>query len=672
MVDRFADRRDAGRQLAAHLAHLKGADLVVLGLPRGGVPVAFEVARALEAPLDVFVVRKLGVPNHPELAMGALAQGGVRIINETLVDALGISREAIDAAVARETAELQRREHLYREGRARAKLEGKRVIVVDDGLATGATMRAAVAALLRLGVKEIIVAVPLASKSAYAALAKEVDTIRCLSRPDPFWAVGLWYDDFHQTTDEEVQRLLRESPVSAASPTHAAGEIGPGATQYEPVALALAESVQRLRGRDDDYDALLHLIGDADVVMLGEATHGTHEFYYERTRITQRLIDELHFTAVAVEADWPDAYAVNRYVRGAGGEAPIRALAGFRRFPAWMWRNREVLALLRNLQEHNFGLPSEQQVGFYGLDLYSLYTSAEAVIDYLEAVDLDAAARARERYACLSSFVADPQRYGLEATLGVTPSCEEQVTAQLHELRTRRAELLHDGLLAEDELFCAIENARVAKQAEAYYREMFLGRVSSWNHRDEHMMETLENLRAHLQRTRGRPAKVVVWAHNSHVGDARATEASLGGELSLGQLARQRYGRAAVLVGFSTYGGQVAAASTWGAPVEIKDVRPALPGSYEALMHAASVPAFYLPLRELAPELADLHNARLSRAIGVIYKPETERLSHYFETSWPQQFDALIHIDRSSPVVPLEPAPLEPSLEPPETYPTSM
>jgi erythromycin esterase-like protein len=432
------------------------------------------------------------------------------------------------------------------------------------------------------------------------------------------------------------------------------------------------EAAHPLTGAAHDYDSLLELVGDARFVLIGEASHGTHEFYHERAQITKRLITEKSFTAVAVEADWPDAYRVNCYVRGASGEADAsEALAGFQRFPTWMWRNTVVHAFVEWLRAHNEALPSDApKAGFYGLDLYSLFTSIEAVVGYLDKVDPEAARRARERYACLEHFGRDSESYGYATGLGLAEPCEDEVVGQLIELQRRAAEYARrDGRVAEDEFFYAEQNARLAKNAEHYYRSMFRGRVSSWNLRDRHMAETLDALVAHLDRQGGRRTKVVVWAHNSHLGDARATEMGDGGELNLGQLVRERYGRETVLVGFSTYSGTVTAASDWGGAAERKRVRPALQGSYEELFHDAGLPRFLLPLRDDGTAAQGLRRPRLERAIGVIYRPRTERMSHYFHARLPKQFDAVLHIDETRAVEPLERTAEWETGEAPETFP---
>lgn len=435
------------------------------------------------------------------------------------------------------------------------------------------------------------------------------------------------------------------------------------------VAKLVGRAAHPVAGAPGDYDELIESVGTARVVLIGEATHGTHEFYRHRAVITKRLIEEHGFNAVAVEADWPDAYRVNRFARGADDDLDAeRALAGFERFPTWMWRNADVLDFVGWLRAHNERAASP--TGFYGLDLYSLYRSVAAVIGYLDRIDPAAAARARERYACLERF-EESQAYGYAAARGLTPSCQEGVLRQLVDLQaTGEAYLRRDGIAAEDEQFYAEENARLVVAAEQYYRSMFTGPVSSWNLRDSHMAGTLERLVAHLE-DRGR-ARVVVWAHNSHVGDARQTSMGLRGEHNIGQLARQRFGLGAVLIGLTTCTGTVSAASDWGAAVERKRVRPPRADSVEAVFGAVDRDAFWLRLRDDGRAAEELFAPRLERAIGVIYRPENELASHYFEARLSEQFDYVIHFDETRAVEPLERSAEWQRGEPPETYPTAL
>lgn len=424
----------------------------------------------------------------------------------------------------------------------------------------------------------------------------------------------------------------------------------------------------------EDYNPLMDLIGDARFVLIGEASHGTHEFYEQRAEITKRLIREKGFTAVAVEADWPDAYRVNRYVRGIGDDTTSTdALADFDRFPTWMWRNTVVVHFVDWLREHNNSLsPDATKTGFYGLDLYSMYASIKAVLGYLDKIDPEAAKRARYRYSCLEHFGKDSQSYGYAASFGLSESCEGEVVNQLGELQRLTSKYSQrDDRMAEDDFFYAEQNARLVKNAEEYYRSMFRGRVSSWNLRDRHMAETLDQLVEHLDR-QGSRTKVVVWEHNSHLGDARATDMGAAGELNVGQLVRQKYGDDAVLIGFSTYTGTVTAASDWGAPPECKRVRPGLSGSYEALFHATGLPRFLLTLRDGTKAVQVLRQPRLERAIGVIYLPHSERASHYFRARLADQFDAIIHFDETRAVEPLEHTPHWETGEAPETFPFAL
>ena len=438
---------------------------------------------------------------------------------------------------------------------------------------------------------------------------------------------------------------------------------------------SLEKDAERIRGAvhtvygPADYDELIEAAGAAQIVLIGEASHGTHEFYETRAELTKWLIAEKGFRAVAAEADWPDSFRVFRYVSGRSEDhSAEKALSDFRRFPAWMWRNSVVVDFIEWLREWNRHHVGAAPAGFYGLDLYSMHTSIESVLAYLDKVDAQAARRARSRYACFEHFSMEPAEYGAATKYRGKESCEKDVIAQLVELRRRYNELRQrDGRVAEEEFFSAEQNARLVMNAERYYRAMFRGRDESWNLRDTHMFETLIDLREHLGE-----AKIVVWAHNSHLGDARATEMSERGELNLGQLTRERFGRNAFNIGFSTYAGTVTAASDWGEPAERKFVRPGMRRSYEELFHAVEVPAFWLTLRDHVTELDVLEKSHLQRAIGVIYRPDTERWSHYFEAHVLDQFDAMIHLDETHALTPLERNSIWERAESPETYPSAL
>jgi len=458
--------------------------------------------------------------------------------------------------------------------------------------------------------------------------------------------------------DEEDFGAVSFVPLIGAHGWQEPGATAAAPARREPLPDRIARAAEELPGVDGgDLRPLLERIGDRRLVLIGEASHGTSEFYRFRARITRELIERGGFTIVAAEADWPDAARIDRWVRGIGdSDRPEEAFA---RFPTWMWRNHEVLEFVEWLRGHNGRIaPDGRQIGFYGLDLYSMYSSIGEVLRYLDRIDPEAARIARHRYGCLTPFQSDPATYGLAALTDRYRSCEDEVVAMLTDLRGQRGlARIHDGEAAFD----LEQNARVAANAERYYRAMYLGGAESWNLRDTHMFETLEGLLAF----HGPDSRAVVWAHNSHLGDASATAMARRGELNVGQLVRERFGDDAYLIGFGTDHGTVAAATDWDGPMEIKRVRPSRADSYERLSHEAGVPAFLLPLTGDAVDRGlrdDLLTPRLERAIGVIYRPETELLSHYFEARLPEQFDEWIWFDETTAVQPLAAAGTAPSL----------
>jgi erythromycin esterase-like protein len=398
----------------------------------------------------------------------------------------------------------------------------------------------------------------------------------------------------------------------------------PGASEPETPVMNDQDALEALRQtavwfepNSDGFGPLLDVIAGARLVLIGEASHGTHEFYRTRAALTQALILRKGFNSIAVEADWPDAYRANRWVRHAGSDPDVEtALSDFTRFPRWMWRNRDVVSFLKWLRVRNGSLEAAARVGFYGLDLYSLHTSMQAVLAYLRKVDPAGAERARYRYSCFDHFGEDSQAYGYAATVGLSRSCEDDVVGQLVDLRRRAADYAaRDGAIAADEYFFAEQNARLVRNAEEYYRAMFGGRVESWNLRDTHMMETLQALLAHVRVASG-DARVVIWAHNSHLGDARATEMGDRGELNLGQLVREEYGTEAYLIGFTTHTGTVTAASNWDEPAQRKRIRPSLSGSFERLFHDVGIGRFQLSLHDTATREALATRARDRRHLS--------------------------------------------------------
>jgi protein-L-isoaspartate(D-aspartate) O-methyltransferase len=413
----------------------------------------------------------------------------------------------------------------------------------------------------------------------------------------------------------------------------------------ERIARAIARACEPLEDPEKSpIDALLSRIGDARVVLIGESTHGTSEFYRMRSRITRELVERLGFTIVAIEGDWPDVSVIDRHVHGKATSEDCRN--AFNRFPAWMWRNRETAEFVDWLTARNLRAgPSDARVGMYGLDLYSLSKSISAVLRFLEQADPVAATLARERYSCFSPWEDDPATYGRAATAGRLGDCEDEAVAMLRDLLEMR---ISDPIRARDPLFDARRNAAVVREAERYYRAMYRGARESWNLRDAHMLSTLEAVLAH----RGSGSRAVVWAHNSHVGNAAATEMSDRGETNLGELSRRRWGTGAYLIGMGTDRGTVAAASGWDEPMRVRALRPSHPDSYERLCHESHVPRFLLPLRGSRDALLReaLAVTRLERAVGVIYRPDTEIVSHYFQASLPRQFDEWIWFDETHAV----------------------
>jgi protein-L-isoaspartate(D-aspartate) O-methyltransferase len=458
---------------------------------------------------------------------------------------------------------------------------------------------------------------------------------------------------------EEDLAKVRFVPLVGAQGWHEPTTARPAIARRPTLSSLVAECAEPISSANaPEIRALVDRIGDARIVLLGEATHGTKEFYEMRAAITRELVTRRGFGIVAVEADWPDAARIDHYVRHR--DVPASTWQAFARFPTWMWRNAEVQVFVDWLREHNRGVAADRRVRFAGLDLYSMFSSIDAVLSYLDRNDPESARVARERYGCLTPWQSDPAAYGRAALTGRYRTCEKPVVHMLEDLLKERIE---HGTAGEP-FFDALQNARLVADAELYYRTMYYGAAESWNLRDRHMFQTLEALLAF----HGPKSKAVVWEHNSHVGDASATDMAARGELNIGQLCRQHFGDKVYSVGFGTDRGTVAAASTWDGPMEVKRVRPANEKSYEWVCHASGVHAFLLALRD--PRRAELRTEltepKLERAIGVIYRPETELASHYFHAVLPHQFDEYVWFDETRAVSPLETRELHAV---PDTYP---
>lgn len=662
----FRDRVEAGRSLAETLAaYALRSDVTLLALRPGAVPIALQAGRALGVAADYFAVAPIFAPGPPDVLVGAVAGGGAVVLDERTIEAHAIPMPLVHQAALRVRLTLARSRLDSRRAGVEAIARGRVLVLVEENLTSPLVAEAAMLALQPFGPGRVIVAAPIGDQQTIARLRTLADEVVYLDMSQEALPTTECYRSGLVPDEEGLERLL-----NASAPPPAARSIAP---RTDPVDI-IRRRARRLAGEPSDFDALLEGIGDARVVLIGEATHGTHEFYRVRALITRRLIEERGFAGVAVEADWPDAYRINRYVRGQGGDQEaIEALEDFRRFPTWMWRNADVLDFVGWLRSHNDGRPAVRRAGFYGLDLYSLHASMQAVLTYLRKVDPAAADRARARYACFDRFGGEAQAYAYATASGLTDSCEREVVSQLTELHRRRADYVsRNGRVAPDDYFYAEQNARLVMNAEEYYRTMLRGHVESWNRRDRHMVEMLGDLMGFLAESRP-GAKVVVWAHNSHLGDARATEMGEGGELNVGQLVRERFGlHQSVLVGFTTSTGTVTAASEWDAPPYRKQLRSPIPGSYERLFHETGIPRFLLPLRTDPDLAAALTERRLERAVGVLYLPATERASHYFHAHLAQQFDYVFHFDETRAVEPLDRGPMWETEELAETFPSGL
>ena len=844
MVNRFDNREHAGIILSEKLLKYQSLEPVILALPRGGVPIAHEIATKLHAPMDIVLVKKIGAPGHEEFAVGAVAEDEKPILNHKLIAQYKFDPDEIESIIVDRISEIRRRAKVYREKLPAIPLQDKTVIVVDDGLATGATMMAAIEWLRDQKVKKIIVAVPVSSKEAAEEIKNMVDEFLSLLTPDNMMAVGMWYKDFPQVSDEEVLHFLHKQTAKPFSiptkdvwiedesailqgtltvPPESRGIIlfahGGGSSHKSPrnifvakalndagfgtllfdlltvneslnrknvfdielmskrllvatewskrncpslpvgyfgastgAAAALSAAEDRLDifaivsrgGRPDmaldalpkvyaptlllvgaedksviplnqlakdqlknckmvliptaghlfeepgtleqvveyavgwflnsislhleknidtkapvkenivneievnsypfsntnDLDSWLNKISKHKIIMLGESTHGTKEFYSLRREISKKLIQNHGYSFIAVEGDWPDCNKLNDYIKGTKKEAPKEAVRGqFHRWPTWMWSNEEIPPLIKWMKTNQLG-------AFYGLDVYSLFESLEEIKKHLDHVDSSTSMRILETYKCFESYKCDEIAYA-KSLLKLPRGCQEEVVGNLKALLRVR---LQETNLSKEDLFDTKQNARVIANAEKYYRAMLTGGAESWNIRDLHMMETLEN----LLKLHGPDAKAIVWAHNTHIGDYHATDMSENGYINLGGLARERFGIEDVfLLGFSSYQGEVTAGSSWGGPEKKMNLPKAHAGTYEDYFHQAALnmkTRQFLTSFDKLDEHSSLFRKLGHRAVGVVYDPDHESRSNYVPTQMAKRYDGLIFVDETTAV----------------------
>lgn len=633
----FRNRKDAGQKLAKKLESMPLKDPLIVALPRGGVPIGFEVAQALRAPLHVLVVRKIALSGRPEYGIGAITEGGYYWLDPGASLGIGTTDQEIMEAVETQSSEVARRVRKYRKYEQLPRLEGRTVVVVDDGLATGVTARVACHYLKGQGANHIIFAVPVASSRTAALLRSETDALVTLSEPTEFYSVGQFYEDFEQTTDQEVVSLLKQATSF-------------GSRTPPPLFEAIKRRAKALK-EPKDLTPLIAELSQSKIVMLGEASHGTHEFYEWRRLISEWLIKKHGFNFIAVEGDWPACWEVNQFVRGKSGSHSHDVLKAFNRWPTWMWANTETARLADWMRTHNETVLPDAKVGFFGLDVYSLFDSVDAVLKLLKKISPFSAKMARIRYSCLDPFKRDERAYA-KSLIEFPEGCANEVSKNLETVLKLRLEQMKNQ---DESLFNIEQNARVVANAERYYRAMMHADEDSWNIRDRHMTDTLEHLLSHY----GKDAKGIVWAHNTHIGDYRATDMMGAGQINIGGLAREKWGHEKVsLVGFGTHRGAVTASTAWDGKTKSMGVPPAIPGSYEAAFHEVSQslkePIYYIAMRDDLTAKDPLNEVRGHRAIGVVYHPEQERFGNYVPTSLANRYDAFIFIDETTALTALD------------------
>lgn len=862
-MKRFEDRNEAGYLLAERLAEYKTSDPVILALPRGGIPIAKIIASSLHAPLDLIFIRKIGVPGNEEFAVGAVAEDEKPLLNEELISHYNLDRKIIAGSVSEQIKEIRSRSKRYRKVFKPISFEGRTVIVVDDGLATGASMKAALTWLKTKVVKEIIVAVPVSSREGIEEIKPLCNEVISLIVPPQLWSVGSWYHNFKQLTDEEVldetfvsSNTVDENDISLydqneplkgllQTPSEAKGLIlfahGSGSNYKSPrnqkVAKALHEAgfatmlfdlltaeescnrrnvfdidllarrltlatewakknfpnlpmgyfgastgaaaalkaaadrehqhdifaivsrggrpdlaleslpqvkdpVLLIVGKEDDlviplnklarnklkncqmeiipkaghlfeepgtmeqvielavgwfnqyvgkkkikklevakenivmeiekYSTPFHQVSELKdwienishhrIVMFGEATHGTKEFYYLRSEVSKILIDKYGFDFIAVEGDWPDCHKLNDYIYSDDRDPVANVVRdGFHRWPTWMWANEEIPSIIEWMKMKKGG-------GFYGLDVYSLFESIDEIKKSLSKYDSNLAYKMMEGYNCFESFERNEISYA-QSLLRLPAGCQDEVIHNLRELLRLR---LQDTKLTPGQLFDVQQNARVINNAEKYYRTMLTGGPDSWNIRDNHMLETLENLLNHHSREKMQQSKAIIWAHNTHVGDYHATDMGESGYVNLGGLAREKFGVENVyLVGFGTHHGKVTAGKAWKTPQETMVLPTAQAGTYEDYFHKAAInleAEQFLTRLDHLEKLSPLYHKLGHRAVGVVYDPEYEKHGHnYVPTELANRYDAFIFVDETNALKPL--GTTETKGQFPETYP---
>ncbi len=655
MMSLFKDRRQAGSRLAEKikLSDLEKSNTVLIALPRGGVAVGFEIATSLQIPMDVLIVRKVGHPLYSEYGIGAVTEDNFSWLDP---DALGVTKipeETLTKLFEQEKKEVVRRRLKYRNDRPLVELKGKTVLIVDDGSATGVTARLAARFAKFRQAKKVILAIPVCLGTA-DHLREDFDEVICMSESSNYKSVGQFFRHFEQVTDEEVMSLIAQSDKNKSN-------VIPIAEVPLTIEQVVLKNAVPLRTRFD-FKKLTEKLKNAKIVMLGESSHGTQEFYEWRRLISQELISQHGFNFIAVEGDWPACSKVNDFIKSPEKTQDVHhVFKNFERWPTWMWANTDSIKLAEWLKKFNEKKSAKTQAGFYGLDVYSFFESMDEVIKTLHKIDPEAAKQAKQHYACLEKFERDERSYA-KSLYQFPEGCASQVVQALQDLLKLKL-----GRADASALFEAQQNARIVKNAEHYYSALVHGNEDSWNVRDHHMMETLDVL---LKR-HGPDSKAIVWAHNTHIGDYRATNMVDYGQVNIGGLAREEWGESQVaLLGFGTYKGEVVASRAWDGQVEVMPVPPGRADTYEDVFHKVALElnsnSFFLWLKD------DLRNSELKkirghRAIGVVYQPNSDRNGNYVPTSLSQRYDGFVFVDQTHALTPLKQKFLKNEI--PETWP---
>lgn len=642
-MKRFSDRTDAGKKLAQRLLPFKDKNPIVLAIPRGGVPVAFEVAQKLNAPLDLIMVKKLGAPRNPEYAIGAVTEDQKPMLNEGLLKIYGLNKMVMEEIAQEKIQELKRQIQNLRGSSTPLPIQGKTVLLIDDGIATGATLITAIKFIRAKNPLQVIVAAPVGARDSVYELQAIADDVICLEAPAQFAAVGLWYEDFEQVSDVEVKNMMQQIRLKGSDRDDLIQDIQDCSTP--------------IRGAKN-WESLIDHLGQSRIVMLGESSHGTEEFYSIRRYISENLMKHYGFKFIAVEGDWPACQKLNQYIQGNTRErSATEIMHKFERWPTWMWANHETARLIETMKK----LKTE----FYGLDVYSLFESIDSVNEWAKKNRPELAGILQERYACFDPFSRDEKAYA-RYLIQFPDGCREEVLTNLRNLLAVR---LNDFSKASDDLFDAQQNARIIKNAESYYRAMIFGGPDSWNVRDNHMLDTLDI----LLRRAGEQSKCIIWAHNTHIGDYRATDMKDSGYVNLGGLAREHFGEQQVkLVGFGTYEGDVLAGPAWDGPETVTTLYPAKKNSLESYCHDAAqsfaAKQFYSIYDETARQGALGTKSYPHRAVGVVYQSSFEQHGHNYVPTIPaQRYDCFIFVDQTTALKSIKAQPNFQDL--PETWP---